>query len=285
MNKIEIYPRVVVYKNMLPRWKEYIALLKRSEVEPPRYLFKDWEDWYGFGNMMNLPMNDPGHPYITNSADEYAKLQSDFLQDITNVYYQVTSDYVSEYEISLPSWVNNGISICKYNESPKENIFAMHYHTDYVGANASAPGKKFAITCTIYINDDYDGGGLSFLREDTGHVIDYKPEAGDVVVFPSGDPITGASHYFHAVKKIENGEKYFIRCFWSYDFEGTQEWHDGVKKYGKDVWENMQTEVMKEEIRSGRWHRYVVMPGEEDPKVARSTPFFLKDKDDYKKIR
>ena len=31
MNKLEIYPRVVVYKNMLPRWKEYVKLLKESE--------------------------------------------------------------------------------------------------------------------------------------------------------------------------------------------------------------------------------------------------------------
>lgn len=33
MNKIEIYPKVIVYKNMLPRWKEYVELLKESEKE------------------------------------------------------------------------------------------------------------------------------------------------------------------------------------------------------------------------------------------------------------
>jgi hypothetical protein len=285
VNKIEIYPRVVVYKNTLPRWKEYIELLKRSESEPPRYYFQDWEDWYGFGRMMNLSMKHPGVPYEVNSDDEYALLQKDFLQDVTNAYYAASADYVQTYGISLPNWVNNGISICKYWESPKQNTMAMHYHTDYVGANASAPGKKFAITCTIYINDDYDGGGLSFLREDTGDVIDYKPEAGDIVVFPSGDPVTGASHYFHGVDRVDNGEKYFIRCFWSYEFEGTKEWHEGVEKYGQDVWEEMQLENMKQEIKSGKWHRYLVMPGEEDPKIEKSTPFFLRSNDAYKKIR
>lgn len=75
MNKIEIYPRVVVYKNNLPKWKEYISLLKKSETEPPRYYFKDWEDWYGFGRMMNISMNKRNEEYIIDSSDEYAALQ------------------------------------------------------------------------------------------------------------------------------------------------------------------------------------------------------------------
>jgi hypothetical protein len=54
VNKIEIYPRVVVYKNTLPRWKDYINLLKQSETEQPKYFFAEWQDWYGFGTMMNI---------------------------------------------------------------------------------------------------------------------------------------------------------------------------------------------------------------------------------------
>ncbi|NDF29895.1 MAG: 2OG-Fe(II) oxygenase [Nitrososphaeria archaeon] len=284
MNKIEIYPRVTVYKNTLPKHKEYTDLLRKSEKEEPKHFFKEWSDWYGFGTMMNLPMNNPGDPYQVDSDDEYALLQKDFLQAITDAYYACTADYVMSNSIQLPNWVNNGISICKYWISPEQNKMAMHYHTDYRGFDAESPGKKYAITCTIYINDDYDGGGLSFLKEDSGEVIDYKPEAGDIVIFPSGDPITGASHYFHGVDRVDNGEKYFIRCFWSYDFEGTPEWHANKEKYG-DEWEKMDSERMKEEIHSGKWHKYLVKPDEVDPKLDRSTPFFMKDKNAYKKIR
>ncbi len=284
MKKIEIYPKVIVYKNMLPRWKEYVELLKESEKRSPEHLFKEWQDWYGFGGMMNLSMNRPETEYAIDSNDRYALLQKDFLTDVTNAYYQCTEDYVMTNEISLPNWVNNGISICKYWETQKDNTMAMHYHTDYRGFDYESPGKKYAITCTIYINDDYDGGGLSFLREDTGDVIDYKPEAGDIVVFPSGDPVTGGSHYFHGVDRVDNGEKYFIRCFWSYDFPGTEEWHANKTKHGED-WDKIDSERMKKEIHSGKWHKYLVKPGQEDPKLEKSSPFFMKDEDAYKKIR
>lgn len=285
MNKIEIYPKVIVYKNNLPRWKEYIGLLKKSESESAKYYFKEWQDWYGFGTMMNLPMNRQGQDYVVDSNDEYALLQRDFLNDVTKAYYECTEDYINTYNVQLPNWVNNGLSICKYFESPKQNEMAMHYHTDYRGFDADSPGKKYAITCTIYINDDYDGGGLSFLKDDTGEVIDYKPEAGDIVVFPSGDPLTGSSHYFHGVDRVDNGEKYFIRCFWSYDFPGTEEWNYNLEKYGKEAWEKIDSERMKAEIHSGKWHKYLVKPGQDDPKLERSTPFFMKDENAYRKIR
>ncbi len=284
MNKLEIYPKVIVYKNMLPRWKEYTDLLKQSEEKLPEGLFTEWQDWYGFGKMMNLSMNRQNDEYKTDIQNEYTLLQKDFLTAVTNAYYACTEDYVKTNDISLPNWVNNGISICKYWETSKQNEMAMHYHTDYRGFDSESPGKKFAITCTIYINDDYDGGGLSFLKDDTGDVIDYKPEAGDIVVFPSGDPVTGGSHYFHGVDRVDNGEKYFIRCFWSYDFDGSPEWHANKEKYG-DEWDKMDSERMKDEIQSGIWHKYLVKYGEEDPKLDKSTPFFMRDENAYRKIR
>ena len=284
MNKIEIYPKVIVYKNMLPRWKEYTELLKQSEDKSREGLFAEWQDWYGFGKMMNLSMNEPETEYQVEESTEYTLLQKDFLTDVTKAYYACTEDYVKTNNISLPNWVNNGISICKYWETHKTNKMAMHYHTDYRGFDSESPGKKFAITCTIYINDNYDGGGLSFLKEDSGEVIDYKPEAGDIVVFPSGDPVTGDSNYFHGVDRVDNGEKYFIRCFWSYDFEGTPEWHENKAKHGED-WDKIDSERMKKEMQSGKWHKYLVKYGEEDPKLDNSTPFFMRDENAYRKIR
>lgn len=286
MKKEIIYPRVVVYKNLLPQAKQYTDLLKFSRTQPANFIFKNWEDWYGFGDFMNIGMPDnPEQVDIPDIAtldinDKYAQQQIDFVKTISKIFYDTTEDYKKEYNVELPNWVHAGISICKYDETPSNHRYAMHYHTDYRGADADSPGNKFAITCTIYLNDDYDGGGLKFLREDTGDIIDYKPEAGDVVVFPSGDPITGASHYFHGVDKITNGEKYFIRCFWMYNFEGTKEWHENEKKYGKDEWAKIYDEQMVKSIKSGKWHRYVVEPGEEDPKLSFSTPFFRKIKND-----
>lgn len=63
---------------MLPRWKEYVELLKESEKRSPEHLFKEWQDWYGFGSMMNLPMNRLETEYEIDSNDKYAVLQKDF---------------------------------------------------------------------------------------------------------------------------------------------------------------------------------------------------------------
>lgn len=284
MNKITLYPRVNVYQNAIPNHKEYIDLLEYSQKKDPAHLFTGWEDWYGFGLMMNLGMTKT-HDYSfdwsgnpLNLQDEYAVKQMEFLKDLDEVFFSVTKDYIDQYSISLPNWHPSGFSICKYKETEPQNQLAMHYHTDYVGANAEAPGLKFAITCTMYLNDNYDGGGLSFLEEDTGDVIDYKPKAGDVVVFPSGDPITGASHYFHGVDKVSNGDKYLVRTFWQYDYEGSDNWHNGIAQHGQEEWDRMSKEKMKSSISSGTWHRYVVFDGEEDPQNERSTPFFAKRK-------
>jgi hypothetical protein len=278
VNKIEIYPRVIVYKNILPDWEKYLNLLKRSETENANYFFEEWGDWYGLGTMMNLPMKNRHMAYELTSEDEYELLQKQFLEALTEAYYKCTEDYVISNQISLPNWANNGISICKYFVSEDYKDMAMSYHTDYRGFDSESPGKKYAITCTIYLNDDYEGGGLSFLQEETGDVIDYKPEAGDIVVFPSGNPITGTSNYFHGVDKVGEKEKYFIRCFWSYDFPGTPEWHNNSEKYGKEEWEAMETDRMKKEIKSGMWHKYIVNPGEKDPEHTQQTPFFRKNR-------
>jgi len=278
VNKIEIYPRVTVYKNALPDWEKYLNLLKRSESEDPRYFFEGWDDWYGLGTMMNLPMKNRYVEYPLESGDEYEMLQKEFLENLTEAYYKCTEDYVIANQISLPNWVNNGISICKYFITPDHSDMAMSYHTDYRGFDSSSPGKKFAITCTIYLNDDYEGGGLSFLEEETGDVIDYKPEAGDIVVFPSGDPVRGASNYFHGVDKVSGCEKYFIRCFWSYEHPGTEEWHNNIKKYGEKEWIEIDNQRMKKEIESGMWHKYVVNPGQEDPGFEKQSPFFRKNR-------
>lgn len=284
INKITLYPRVNVYQNALPNHKDYVDLLEKSQSIEPKHLFTEWEDWYGFGIMMNLGMTNNNEYYNDwqgnplDLTDEYAKKQSDFLTMLDKVFYYVTKDYIDQYDIKLPNWHPSGFSICKYKETSEDNSLAMHYHTDYVGPNSDAPGLKFAVTCTMYLNDNYDGGGLSFLQEETGDVVNYKPKAGDVVVFPSGDPITGASHYFHGVDKISNGDKYLIRTFWLYEYEGSKEWWDGYNKYGKSEWEKICKESFKQSMSSGKWHKHLVYENDLNVKIERSTPFFVKSK-------
>lgn len=81
------------------------------------------------------------------------------------------------------------------------------------------PGKYFKIhgdhgpyyACTIsavvYLNDDYDGGEIEFIRQ--GLVV--KPEVGDIVMFPSNFV------YEHASLEVRSGTKYSVVIMTDYN--------------------------------------------------------------------
>lgn len=81
------------------------------------------------------------------------------------------------------------------------------------------PGKYFKVhadhgpyyTCTVsalvYLNDDYEGGELLFAR----HGLTFKPQAGDVVLFPSNYV------YEHSSLEIRSGTKYCVVIMTDYN--------------------------------------------------------------------
>ena len=81
------------------------------------------------------------------------------------------------------------------------------------------PGKYFKVhadhgpyyACTIsavaYLNDDYVGGELSFIRQE----LTIKPEAGDIILCPSNFV------YEHASLEIQSGTKYCVVMMTDYN--------------------------------------------------------------------
>jgi hypothetical protein len=104
----------------------------------------------------------------------------------------------------------------------------LPFHTDFYQADEFEPGLKAEYTVTMYLNDDYDGGEIDFRifnrRETEMRVVDgemvpttegeeipkivYKPQAGDIIIFPSRVP------FYHGVRRVSTGTKYFARMFW-----------------------------------------------------------------------
>jgi hypothetical protein len=104
----------------------------------------------------------------------------------------------------------------------------LPFHTDFYQGDEFEPGLKAEYTVTMYLNDDYEGGDIDFRLFDgretdlvvqDGEVISknsdgsnvqsiiYKPQAGDIIIFPSRVP------FYHGVRRVSTGTKYFARMF------------------------------------------------------------------------
>jgi len=262
MNNItvkQLDENIYVYRGLIPNSKRIVELFKQSELNKgTSFLFDDWQPWSRFGHYVYTIGHflNEGDPNIDNPLylEEAAALRT-----IQHAFGYATENFMSAHNLKIgDDWIIMGPSISKYthdNEPTggKDNLEMMH-HTDYKALEADAPGAQFALTCTMYLNDDYEDGGIVFL---TGNktVIDYKPEAGDVLVFPSGHPdlLSQEGRYLHGVKKIRNVDKYLIRCFYQIPFDGTKEWHENQEKFGVEEWARME----KERIEKGeRYHDF-----------------------------
>jgi hypothetical protein len=228
MEHSEICANVAIYRNILKETDKLYSIMEKSEHDARgRYYLKDWEKWSVFGTY-----SEEKHDVLEKA--EYIERYEDekFLsEEVYRAYNIAINDYISRYNINLPenSFLMSS-SFSKYNETidPISNHYSMHYHCDYVTAEKDLPGPKFFLTCTTYINDDYEGGDIVFYIN--GDTFSHKPKAGDILVFPSYEP------YYHGVKSITKGNKFFVRNFISYPHEGSTEWLQNQKNHGAMVW-------------------------------------------------
>jgi len=267
----EFYPRVHIYKNLLPNAARLVEILKESGKDrASSYYFNKWDKWFVFGETIGGIEYNPIYPELVDQ-DRKAEEEA-IVQELTDAFRYATQHYMQYHGVTREeNWTTMGPSICKYDsemEHCRIDYLSMKYHTDYDYIRGDEPGDKFAITCTMYLNDSYEGGEMWFalghqqdsfgeepLQDEEIHV--YKPQAGDVLVFPSGHPdiLSEESTYFHGVSRTSKSEekpddKYFIRSYHLIPFEGTPEWNAGLEKYGPEVWEAMELERIKARVKT-----------------------------------
>jgi hypothetical protein len=247
----KLHPQVWVFRGGI---KNPETLLEKIKALP------DWKDWWVFGHINDtitgpdatwddFPEQEEWDNHLQSSGGTHEDIRS----EIENYCYSATKLYKEDTGFDLDNWMHQTPSICVYREEGGvSDKMSMHYHTDYQSEKAEARGFKFKLTCTMYLNDDYEGGELAFVirnnREDDSSDIrfDYKPTAGDILIFPSTAP------FYHGVKTLRVGDRWFIRNFWLEYFPGTPEWLAGEAQYGEEEWAKMEKEREKEFIRSLR---------------------------------
>jgi hypothetical protein len=238
---VEIYPNVDVYRNVLKDPKQMYDVMRESEkTSEGKYFLNTWDPWAHFGTYTQK--KDIYRIPESEMSEEMFIKEKAFVDEVEDAYSKVILDYVERHGITLPEgWRFSGCSYSKYNPQLDilNNKMTMQYHTDHITSQKDMPGDKFFITCTMYINDDYKGGDIEFYVD--GNLINHKPVAGDILVFPSTEP------YYHGVKTIEENEKFFVRNFIMVPSNGTDEWLENQRRYGAYKWAKMELERVEQE--------------------------------------
>lgn len=268
MNVVEIYPKIFVYKGLFKDINKTYSLLKESKGEDDG-LFSPWTQWSRFGEYINpifKTHNDNlkiEHVEKVTTLTEKQEEHKQVLLEILNNFMIATKDYIKKNDVEfdenktilgiegpngnpIKEWVYTGPSIARY-KTDIEDPLAMTYHTDYIREPIVTPGHKFAITALTYFNDDYEGGEIDFIANEEAYM--YKPEAGDLLVFPSGHPdflMSEGSIYLHGVMPATNNSKYLARMYWTKYSTGSSEWFKNEEAFGKEKWQEMQQEIMEQ---------------------------------------
>jgi hypothetical protein len=238
-------PRVVVFHNAVFDCKGYIDFY---ETNMP------WNGWFRFGSQVEVGSVVHG-PLIKNtpefpSVEEWHSSMVDvtipsgnydpYSQELAKSLYSASKFYVDYTKHTQSNWIMRPWVLAKYIpdvDMIDSDTLTMNYHTDYVLKDCESPGAKFAITAVFYPNDDYGSGEISFRvvgEQGVLKQIDYKPKAGDIVMFPSDHP------YYHGVKRITGAPKYITRMYWQYEYTGSDDWHELNAKYGAEQFAELE---------------------------------------------
>jgi hypothetical protein len=236
LDYVELYPKVDIYRNVLNDPSQLYEVMNESEkTSEGKYFLKTWDPWAHFGTYSQK--KDLREVSEEVQQEEMFIKEKKFVEEVEEAYNKVILDYVERHNIELPEgWHFSGCSYSKYhaNIDTLDNSMTMQYHTDHITSQKDMPGDKFFITCTMYINDDYEGGDIEFYVD--GKLINHKPKAGDILVFPSTEP------YYHGVKTINTNEKFFVRNFIMTPHNGTDEWLENQRRFGAYRWAKMEQE-------------------------------------------
>lgn len=314
-----IMPFVVVYKNALKNYVDVLNGIKQTEINQVEGgIIQPWKQWYEFGETVRVEPDLQSKSFKDKNPEEYQS-QFNVFSSLNSIIYEGYDDYISQwtkpevinsfggshphhwqkvfgdivfdwnykniksfdedfsgYEKPIniagdSGWISSSIDVAKHRAHTGRE-YAIHYHLDSSGD--LNPGPKAILTATVYLNDDYEGGEISFLNEFDEVIINYKPSAGDLVIFPSSKP------FFHAaMPTFGNINKYFARHFLTWKYTGSEEWHQGVEKYGEAAWAEIRSQVRKAEEAMGFYNKDVYYPDQRSNGDLKynGMPFFAKE--------
>jgi hypothetical protein len=184
---------IYVYKNLIKKEFNIIDRLNSAVGSSDSGNLFSWRPAYvGYDDLVPDYRDCEDFKFNKKSLESIETKEAEVLrevwQDCHDLQKAAVDDYCAKHNISeLRYWeVSNFV---KYNKGQH-----FEYHHDH----------GYSYNCTVslvaYLNDDFDGGELHFSKQD----ILYKPNAGDLVIFPSN------YMYPHRAMPVHSGTKYSL---------------------------------------------------------------------------
>ena len=173
MRKEELSPGIVIYKDAIKDRTFLVDLMKRVKYDE-------------IGGA-----RDVGICYIKENSTDTTLL--DIEEILESSLSECLEDYSQKYNVD--GIVPEDWQLVRYGEGQQ---FTTHLDENY--------DNPRTVSLTMYINDEYTGGELEYVWFNKT----YRPEAGDIVIFPSN------YIFSHKVHKVLSGMRYVVVRFYKW---------------------------------------------------------------------
>lgn len=218
-----LHENVYYYKNVIEDPQTLVDMIEKyNSVESIHPVIPKWNDW--LSNSYDGTVFGVKKDFSLNNLDQLSKEDRDtaefLITTIRNGVRDVAEKFVKDRGLDIEMNISPFVGVSKYMEGC------------FMGAHFDAQGgdKSLFWSIVLYLNDNYEGGEISFVLRDNdlrlpendiyrpkedieapenGDLIDFwlKPEAGSALIFPSTEP------YRHQVHLMKSGQKYIFPGF------------------------------------------------------------------------
>jgi predicted 2-oxoglutarate/Fe(II)-dependent dioxygenase YbiX len=196
---------IVEYRDAIENPYQVIANINELDSDRGVYdvlpQFTDWAEGYAQPDGVWRAVDTKGKNKIIRWSESRNRedlkqarelVSEKVLDPIWTPFKAAIDHYASFVGVPVPTYITKNIDIRVY--ATGENLGP---HTD---TNHSGPVTHRSLV--IYLNDDYEGGGLHFID----HELIIKPKAGSIVAFPATT--------LHESLAVTVGNKWHSPCFW-----------------------------------------------------------------------
>jgi hypothetical protein len=219
-----LHDKVYYYKNVVSDPKNLVKLIEETESEKYSKFITPWEEWsacsgemYVYGNHKRIKMLKLDE-ILQKCPEDILEDSKYIFNEIFDGFKNVCLDYAEKVNEESKLILMTDTAIKRYEAG---TFMGSHF-------DQQEGDKRLKYSLVMYLNDDYEGGQISFsIRDGVLTSTDYaasediddprnqeritfsiKPEAGSVIIFPSEPP------YSHTAHLVKSGFKYMVPSFW-----------------------------------------------------------------------